>query len=434
MPNPALPPEPSRATEVALFALTRLSADTPLDEVFRFACERAAAALGVERVGVWLFIDDDSALRCANLYERSKGEHSAGAILRVADFPKYFAALTIRKAVPAEVAASLPWTVELRDAYLTPLGISSMLDAGLFLDAKLVGVVCVEHVGPPRDWPTEARDFAAALADRLTIRLRSAEADELREAARTQLAEREKAGALEQFAAGVAHDLRNLLTVVMGVGELLQKGERATAEVRRQGGLLVEVAERGMKLAEQLTEYARPRFVPPAVTDLAALTADLMPALAVAVGPRHAVAFAPPPPLGRVLIDRTQFDRVLMNLVLNARDAMADGGTVRVRLASVKLSGDPAHTGRFVVLEVADTGVGMDEATRRRMFDPYFTTKATGTGLGLAVVRQIVARVGGLTRVESAPGKGTVIRVFFPNVGLPSGETREFTIPPELRV
>ena len=90
--------------------------------------------------------------------------------------------------------------------------------------------------------------------------------------------------------------------------------------------------------------------------------------------------------------------------------------------------------GDFVLMAVSDTGMGMDEATRRRMFDPYFTTKATGTGLGLAVVRQIVGRVGGLTRVESAPGKGTVIRVFFPNVGLPSGETREFAIPPELRV
>src|SRR5262249_55921540 len=114
-------PEPSRATEIARIELTQLSPTEPLDAVFRRACELSAAALNIERVGVWLFIDDDTVLRCANLYERSKGEHSAGTLLRVSDFPTYFSSLTLRKALPAEIAGTEPWTRELCEHYLRPL-------------------------------------------------------------------------------------------------------------------------------------------------------------------------------------------------------------------------------------------------------------------------------------------------------------------------
>src|SRR5262249_31105837 len=136
----------------------------------------------VERVGIWLFIDQHKVLRCANLYERSKAEHSAGALLRVADFPTYFGSLKIRKSVPAEVATEEPMTAELADEYLRPLGISSMLDAGFFVDGEMVGVICHEHVGPPREWTPGTREFVASVADLLTVRIQAAEAQELREA------------------------------------------------------------------------------------------------------------------------------------------------------------------------------------------------------------------------------------------------------------
>lgn len=432
----SMPPQPSRATEAALMVLQALPADTPLDAYFRAACEKSAAALGVERVGVWLFIEDKSVLRCANLYERSSGEHSSGVVLRVADFPSYFATLSIRQAVPTEVVATAPWLAGLREAYLDPLGITSTLDAGVFRDDELLGVVCHEHVGPPREWTTDARDFAAAVADRVVVRMGTAEVRELRAAFRADgehLAARDKSAALEQLAAGIAHDFRNLLTVVFGIGDLL--GTRATLpdDVRRHGATLIQTAERGSELVRQLTDYAKPTTHPPAVHDLAKLTADLVPALTAAVGPLHTVEFDPPPPLGRALIDRLQYERVVMNLVLNARDAMTAGGPVRVRLSSVKWKGDLARGGRYILVEVSDTGSGMEEATRRRMFDPYFTTKSEGTGLGLAVVRQIVERVGGLIRVESAVGRGTVVRLYFPDVSAPTGQTMEFAVPPALR-
>jgi two-component system, cell cycle sensor histidine kinase and response regulator CckA len=429
-------PQPSRATEIARLELSRLAPDLPLDHVFRRTCEITANALCVERVGVWLFIDDHTVLRCANLYERSKNEHSAGTVLRVADFPTYFSSLRIRRAVPAEVAVTETWTAELADAYLRPLGVGSMLDAGIFVEAELVGVVCHEHVGSPCEWTTEARDFAGSVADLLALRLQSAEVRELRntfQQQRSRLAAQDKASALEQLAAGVAHDFKNLLTVFLGHGGLLSERRDLPADARGQAEEIVSAAERGVALTTELLEFARQDPRPPSVVDPVALIEDCMRVLQSAVGSRHELRFARPGAVGQVLIEKTQFNRMLLNLVLNARDAMPDGGPIDVRLAPVELEGNASYTGRFVLLEVADHGTGIDDATRRRIFEPYFTTKHKGTGLGLAIVRQVVDRAGGLIRVESQPNAGTQFRIFLPRIGANTGQTKVFSIPPELR-
>ncbi len=429
-------PDPTRPTEVARLELAKLAPDAPLDRVFARACELSADALDVERVGVWLFIDDDRVLRCADLFERSKGMHSAGTVLHVADFPVYFKSLVIRKAVPAEVVVSAPWAAELV-GYLAPLGISSMLDAGIFVDGNLVGVVCHEHVGPPREWTTEARDYAGSVADLIALRIQSAEVRELRSAFLTQqsrLGNQEKATALAQLAAGVAHDFRNLLTVVLGQGQLVGRRKDVPADVREQVKTITEAAERGIALARELMAFARPTAGPPEVVDPGEVARGFLPVLQSAVGAEHPVRYLQPTPVGLVLIDPSQFTRLLLNLVVNAAEATPDGGPVEVRLRPVNLTGSSAFSGPFVLLEVADTGAGMDEATRRRVFEPYFTTKAGGTGLGLAVVRQVVDRAGGLVRVESAPGRGTTVQVFLPRAGSSgnAGGTQEFQVPPGL--
>jgi signal transduction histidine kinase len=434
MPNSPPPLEPRRPTEAARLTLVQLPADLPLADVFARACELAAHTIGVERVGVWLYVDDRTSLRCVNLYERSRNEHSAGAILRVADFPTYFAALNIRKAVPAEIAASDPRTAELAAAYLNRLGISSMLDAGIFVGNELVGVVCHEHVGPPREWTTEDRDFAGSVADLLALRYQSAEMSELRAALRAdagRLAMIEKAEALEQMAAGLSHDFRNLLTAVLGNGDLLARRDDLSPPARKLVEGLTAAAERGVGLANEMLEFARPTPRPPAVMNPADAVAEFVPVLRAAVGVRHEVRYTRPPAVGHLLIDRNEFTRVLLNLTINARDAMPDGGDIRVRIAPVRLTGGSESAGHYVLVEVSDDGTGMDEATRKRAFDPYFTTKSKGTGVGLAVVRRIVDRAGGFVRIESAPGQGTTVRAFFPRVGASSGETTEYPALPE---
>jgi len=433
MANTSSVPQPSRATEVARLELSRLPADAPLDRVFARACEASAKALSVERVGVWLFIDDRTALRCVNLFERSKGEHSAGAMLRVADFPTYFASLKIRKAVPAEIAASEPWTAELASTYLQPLGISSMLDAGIFVDGVLVGVVCHEHVGPPREWTTEARDFAGSLADLLALRIHSAEARQQREAFQTQrerLTAQAQTAALSQLAAGLAHDFGNLLTVFLGQGDLLANGDLPPA-ARQQARTIVDTAERGLALVQELKEFARPIERPPSVLDLAELTTELIPTLRAAAGAGYELCYSRPVGLGKVLIAKSQYTRLLLNLVVNAREAMPQGGRIDIDLSPVKLTGHARHSGRFVLVAVSDRGGGMDEATRRRIFEPFFTTKSKGTGLGLANVRHIVERAGGTIRVESAVGRGTTMRVYLPRIGASTGGTSVIMLPPE---
>lgn len=427
-------PEPRRPTEAARLVLAHLPADARLAEVFARTCELAAEAIRVERVGIWLYVENRTALRCVELFERTGREHSAGAILRVADFPTYFSSLNIRKAVPAEVASSDPRTAELAAAYLDPLGITSMLDAGIFVGGELVGVVCHEHTGLPREWTTEDRDFAGSVADLLALRIQSAEVADLRVALRTQATRQamvEKAEAMEQMAAGLAHDFRNMLSVVVGTGEILQGRADIPADARQLLRTMLQAAGRGVGLANELLEFARPANRPPAVVNLADVTAEFLPVLRAAVGSRHPIRYVRPVAVGQVLIDKGEFTRVLLNLVVNARDALPDGGEIRVRVAAVRMTGGAGLPGHYVMLEVSDRGVGMDEATRLRAFDTFFTTKAGGTGVGLAVVRRVADRAGGFARIESEPGGGTAVRVFFPRVGASSGGTTEYpALPP----
>ncbi len=399
--------------------LSRIPPEASLEEVFRRACELSAEALAVERVGVWLFIDDGQVLRCANLFERSKGEHSAGALLQVADFPTYFASLNLRKSVPATAALEEPWTAELAGSYLEPLGIASMLDAGIFDDGELLGVVCHEHVGQSREWSTEERYFAGAVADRLALRIQAAEVQELRRTFQTQLkriAANKKAAAMEELTAGIAHDLKNLLTTFHIYGKLLSQRSDLPPDAREQAKEIYTATERGTALAKELMEFARPSFAPPAVLDLGEATGEYLPTLQAATGPQRHVRFAGSGPLGRVLVEKAQFRRLLMNVVVNAGEAMPEGGTIKIRVVPVRHHGKGGYAGRFVLVEIADNGVGMDDATLRRLFEPYFTTKAKGTGLGMPIVQQIVDRVGGFIRVASSPGRGTTVRMYFPAI------------------
>lgn len=168
---------PQRHGDVARLAQTKLCIKdgVALDRVFHQVTEEAARALNVECVGRWLLIDQRHALRCVELFELSKEMHSAGMTLQAGDFPSYFDALEQRKTIPAEVAATDPPTSCLADVYLAPLGITSMLDATIFVAGEIVGVICHEHVGPAREWSTEERDFAGSMADIIGVKIRVAE-------------------------------------------------------------------------------------------------------------------------------------------------------------------------------------------------------------------------------------------------------------------
>jgi len=420
----ALSPEESRrAYEQARLRLARMRVDggDALRQVLQESMEVAAKTLDVERVGVWLLVNDRRALRCFELYERSKGQHSEGAVLQAADFPAYFRALDERASVPAGNARSNPLTYELRQAYLEPLGIVSMLDASIFRNGRVIGVVCHEHVGTPREWTAEERDFATTMADAVAMRIENAarlEAERRLLAHETHLTELSKMEALGRLAAGIAHDFNNMLSIVLAHASrlaTLPAGEERVAESARE---IEQAARRGAELAQELLAFGRDRAHEPRVLDVGPVIEEFAGLLQTAVGTGHTVEVSRTGPSGRVLIDRSQLERLLLNLCVNARDAMPDGGRVLIATGEARVGAEADAPGVYVVISVSDEGVGMDDEVRAHAFEPFFTTKAEGkgTGLGLAIVYRIVERCGGFIHIESAPGRGTTFRIYLPRV------------------
>jgi signal transduction histidine kinase len=399
-------------------AKLRIEDGMSLEAFFRELTETSAATLHVERVGVWLLIDHGRALRCVELFEQSKGTHSAGATLQASDFPAYFAALAQRKTLPAEVAVSDPRTTGLADEYLVPLGITSLLDATVFVGGEVIGVVCHEHIGSPREWSTEERDFAGSMADVVALKIRAAELEEAKVALRTQeshLAESRRLDSLAELAAGVAHDFNNVLTAIIGYAEIILQ-DRSAAKVAEYAQHIVGASSLGINLAKELMEFARPMARSSRIVRPAEIIAAQKESLQDLIGDRHRLVLEVKSEVGRVLIAPHQLERMVINLVSNARDAMPDGGDIRVTIGTVQDHDEDGNNGRYFLLEVADQGSGIAPSIICRIFDPFFTTKprGQGTGLGLAVVHQIAKHAGGFIRIETAVGKGSTFRVFLP--------------------
>jgi two-component system cell cycle sensor histidine kinase/response regulator CckA len=410
-----------RAYEAARLRLARMRVEggAALAETLGEIAETAARTLAVDRVSVWLLIDDRHAIRCYHLYERTCNQHSEGAVLRAADFPAYFRALEERRAIPAADAREDPVTHELGPAYLEPLGIVSLLDAPVYRGGGVIGVVCSESQ-TPRAWTAQERDFAASVADRVGTAFEEAARHDAEHRARDLEAaalDASRSEALGRVAAGIAHDFRNVLSVIVGFAhELRRSGAELPRRALDAAGEIERAAQRGVDLAKDLVGLGREEAHPTRVLDVADVVEGMTAVLRTALGHSHEVEIRTARPVGRVLADRTQIERVVLNLALNARDALPDGGTVAITVAETCVRDGTGAPGFYTVIEVADQGLGMDADTRARLFEPYFTTKPDGTGLGLAVAQRVVERCGGFLHVDSEPGRGTRIRVYLPRV------------------
>jgi two-component system cell cycle sensor histidine kinase/response regulator CckA len=242
----------------------------------------------------------------------------------------------------------------------------------------------------------------------------------------------QKLAAVGRLAGGIAHDFNNLLTVINCCCELMQQRLPATDPTRELLEDVRRAGERAAGLTRQLLAFGGRQVILPRLLDLNGLVAELGKLLGRLIGEDVALLTVLDPALGSVRGDRGQLEQVVMNLVLNARDAMPQGGTLTIDTRNVELTADDAGThlgaqpGPYVRLTIRDTGTGMNATTQAHIFEPFFTTKAPGhgTGLGLATVYGIVKQSAGSIEVESAPGRGTTFRVFLPRVVEPAPAAR----------
>jgi two-component system cell cycle sensor histidine kinase/response regulator CckA len=239
-----------------------------------------------------------------------------------------------------------------------------------------------------------------------------------------QFQQAQKMEAVGRLAGGVAHDFNNLLTVILGFCELLLAGAGPDDPNRFDITEIQKAGTRAAKLTSQLLAFSRQEIIEPTLLDLNTVVDDIRPMLGRLIKENVKILMGLPPRLGCVKADRGQVEQVLLNLAVNAQDAMPNGGTLTIETANVEL--DEHYTamhssvrpGPYVVLTVSDSGIGMSSHVLDHLFEPFFTTKeeGKGTGLGLATVHGIAARSGGSVNVYSEVGRGSSFKVYFPQV------------------
>jgi signal transduction histidine kinase/ligand-binding sensor domain-containing protein/CheY-like chemotaxis protein len=296
-----------------------------------------------------------------------------------------------------------------------------------------------QEIAERRRIEASLRRSRAQLEDRVaerTTELRAALAQTQKDMAERrrledQLAQVQKLESIGRLAGGVAHDINNVLTVVLSYSDLVDAGLGPSHPLQAQLRQIRKAAERASNLTHRLLAFARKQIVEPRVINLGELSLNLDGMLRRLIGEDVELLTVTSPNLWSVKADPHQIEQVLVNLAVNARDAMPQGGTLRIETTNVVVDEAFARrhptlkTGEHVRMSVSDTGTGMDEHVMQHMFEPFFTTKepGKGTGLGLATCYGIVQQLGGVIYPESELGKGTIFSVFIPRVDLPAEPT-----------
>ena len=422
--------------QAAIVRLARRQAKVAdLTEALSLAVIEAAETLHVERVGVWVLTDDRRRLCCVRNYLQSSRTLGGGDVLRAEDYPDYFAALEAGRGIDAHDAREDPRTREFRDGYLIPLGITSMLDAAIRDEGHIAGVVCHEHVGSPRTWTADEVAFAGACADQVAMAFAAAERHRLaaeREQMQRHLLHAQKLESLGVLAGGIAHDFNNLLVGILTnaqfAGNSVEPGHPAHAAIDD----VVCAAKRAAGLTRQLLAYSGRAPAVSRPTQLVGHVREITHLLESSISKDVRLHLDLPDDLPAVDTDVAQFQQVIMNVILNGAESIgARGGDVHVKASVTELAaGDlgrlvslSAREGPHVMIETRDTGHGIDDAALGRIFDPFYTTKGPGRGLGLAAVIGIMHAHRGALSVTSTPGQGTTVRLFFPVAANEPAET-----------
>lgn len=250
------------------------------------------------------------------------------------------------------------------------------------------------------------------------------------------LQQAQKMEAIGRLAGGIAHDFNNLLTIINGYSQLLAE-ELVHHPCRKEVDMIRQAGSRAAALTKKLLAFSRHHILDQKPLELNALIRDMEEILRCLIGEQITIVTWLNPEAGAVLADPVQLEQVILNLVINARDAMPQGGVVTIETSNVDLSDEylrrhpGAKPGRYVTLSVRDTGCGMDAETQARLFEPFFSTKEVGkgTGLGLATVYGIVKQSGGYIEVASEAGRGSTFKVLLPRIEAKIQDAQAFTVP-----
>ncbi len=515
--------------------------------VLQHVTEVVAQAVGVERVSVWCKKADGSALRCLDLYELSLHRHSSGQELLLGEYPRYATALASEEVIVAEDAHRDERMRELSAAYLTPHGVTSLIDIPIHLAGGLDGVFRYERCGAARHWMPEEITFTIAAANvaclvigqrehqraevqlqesqrryqelvnsftgivweadgadlrftfisRQVTRLLGYDPEDLlqgltwkglihpddlsyvsatfekaveekrsqdieyrilaadgrgvwvrdtvmpiieggrlvqlcgvmmviteRKDLEAQLHQAQKMEAVGKLAGGIAHDFNNLLTIITGYTQLLLNRLGQEDPLVPDIQEIKKAGDRAAALTQQLLAFSRRQVLIPKVVDLNSIVANMETMLQRLIGEDIHLVTALDPALGRVKADPGQLEQVIMNLVVNARDAMPKGGKLTIETTNHDISQSyrrgqaVIQPGRYAMLSVSDTGCGMEPELQARVFEPFFSTKGQGkgTGLGLSTVYGIVKQSDGYIFVYSEPGCGSTFKIHLPRV------------------
>ena len=297
--------------------------------------------------------------------------------------------------------------------------------------ARVAGIACEQLVGvdvrrqvtignPERAY-TVAAHTAGDSGDTVVVMTDVTEVHEQQ----SRVAHRDRLALVGQLAGGIAHDFNNLLCVVLNNALLLEEWA-ATPDAAEAATVITQASRQAAQLVAQLLAFSRREVVRPRVVDVGALVATMTPVLERTLGARHQLTVSTPEAMAKVLIDPSQLEQVVMNLVVNARDALGARGHVAITVSTAVIAGASR-----VLLDVADDGIGMPPEVIARVFEPYFSTKAPGkgSGLGLATVHGIIQQAAGEITIESTPGRGTRFRVALPATELAIEAPADTTAP-----
>ncbi|MEH2051821.1 sensor histidine kinase [Nostoc sp.] len=392
-----------------------------LETAFKVITEKAANALEVERVSVWLFNDQRTKLQCISLYERSNQKHSAGLERNLADYLIYYKAVVALSTIAIIDTRTDLRVQELWDKLLEPNNIVSLIDTSVWVGGKIVGTVLYEQIDTPRTWEISEENFVSSIAEFVALTLEVCDRKQAESALREAQEAAEVANrAKSTFLGNINHDLRNPLSSILGITEALKDGVYGPVSEEQQQSLTI-LESSGKNLLELISQILDFTDTESSKIELQLAATSIQGLCDYSLGFVKHLAFQKniqlraqvPEELEPIQVDERRIRQVFINLLTNAIKFTKEGGEVWIEV-------QPTATNEYIFFSVVDTGIGMLSDDLFKLFQPFMqvenasTRRSTGSGLGLVMVQKIVELHGGTVHAESQLGKGSRFTVKLP--------------------